>query len=108
MDSEKVSQRKARRTPEQIEQLVSQFRRSGQTMYQFAQQHGVALSTVARWLRTQRQVKRPRLIEVECAPNPGCSSRMAVLRLSHGLVLELEHGFQAEPIAQLVQLLAGR
>jgi hypothetical protein len=33
---------------------------------------------------------------------------MAALRLSGELVLELERGFEAEPIARLVQLLEGR
>jgi transposase-like protein len=108
MNSEEEIPTQIRRTPEQIQQLVAAFRRSGQTIGQFAQQQGVAISTVGRWLRRHRQSKVPRLIEVKRAPNLDSSSRMATLRLSGELVLELEQGFKAEPIARLVQLLEGR
>jgi transposase-like protein len=107
MDSESSPRRKVRRTAEQIQQLVAQFHRSGQTIDQFARQQGVALSTVHRWLRMQRPSKAPRLIEVRRGPEPGYK-RIGQLRLSKGLVLELEHGFEPKPIAQLVQLLEGR
>ena len=108
MNSENSPRCNVRRTSEEIEQQVAQFHRSGQSVRQFAQQNGVAVSTVDRWLRRQRQGKRPRLVEVKRAPNFGSSSRMATLRLSGELVLELERGFEAEPIARLVQLLEGR
>jgi hypothetical protein len=97
-----------RRTTRQVQQLAIEYRRSSQTVDQLAQQQGVVVSTVKRWLRMQRQRKAPRLVEVNRAPNLGSSSRIGQLRLSKGLVLELEHGFQAEPIARLVQLLEGR
>jgi transposase-like protein len=96
-----------RRTPEQIQQLVAQFQRGGQSVREFAQQQGVAISTVDRWLRRQRQRKGPRLVEVKRTPHPS-SSRIGQLRLSGGLVLELERDFQAEPLARLVQLLEER
>jgi transposase-like protein len=108
MDSENSRRCKVRRTAQQIQQLVAQFHRGGQTIDQFARQQGVVVSTVKRWLRMPRQRKAPRLVEVNRAPNLGSSSRIGQLRLSHGLVLELEHGFPAEPIARLVQLLEGR
>jgi len=108
MDSENSRRCKVRRTAQQIRQLAIEYRRSDQTIDQFAQQQGVVVSTVKRWLRMQGQRKAPRLVEVNRAPNLGSSSRIGQLRLSHGLVLELEHGFQAEPIAHLVQLLEGR
>jgi len=108
MDSEDSPRRKIRRTAEQIQQLVAQFHSGDQTVDQFARQQGVALSTVHRWLRMQRQRKAPRLIEVSRPPNVGSSSPIAQLRLSKGLVLELDHGFEPQPIAQLVQLLEGR
>lgn len=108
MDSENSRRCNVRRSAQQIQQLVARFHRSGQTLDQFAQQQGVAISSVKRWLRMQRQRKAPRLVEVNRLPNLGSSSRIGQLRLSHGLVLELEHGFQAEPIARLVQLLEGR
>jgi len=109
MDSEDSPRRgKVRRSAKQIQQLVSQFQRSDQTIDQFARQQGVVVPTVKRWLRMQRQRKAPRLIEVSRPPNVGSSSPIAQLRLSKGLVLELDHGFEPQPIAQLVQLLEGR
>jgi hypothetical protein len=107
MDSESSRSGKVRRTAQQFQQLVAQFHRGGQTMDQFARQQGVALSTVKRWLRMQRPPKAPRLIEVQRGPQPG-PGPVGRLRLANGLVLELEHGFAPGPIAQLVQLLAGR
>jgi hypothetical protein len=53
MDSESSRPGKVRRTAQQIQQLVAQFHRGGQTMDQFARQQGVAISTVKRWLRGQ-------------------------------------------------------
>lgn len=108
MNSETPSPKNVRRTPEQIEQLVAQFHRGSQTVREFASQQGVALSTVDRWLRRQRPRKPPRLVEVKRVLNASSTSPTATLRLSRGLVLELERDFQAEPVARLVQLLEGR
>ena len=96
-----------RRTRHQIQQLVGAFHNSGQTIRAFAKQQGVALSTVGRWLRTERHHKTPRLVEVERIPGSH-HCRIGQLRLSHGLVLELERGFEVEPVARLVQLLEER
>ena len=107
MNSVTRSPSNVRRTRPQIQRLVELYRRSGQTLKQFAQQQGVAMSTVSRWLRTQRQGKTPAWVEVQRAPrqNP---SRIGQLHLSRGLVLELDRGFEPEPLAQLVQLLEQR
>jgi transposase-like protein len=107
MNSQSRSATRIRRTAEQIQRLVAEFECSGQTIEEFAQRHGVAISTVGRWLRRHPQGQHPRLVEVKRAPAPG-SSRIAALRLCRGMVLELDRGFEAEPIARLVQLLEGR
>lgn len=107
MDSEVSPRCKVRRSAHQIQQLAAEFHSGDQTVEQFANQHGVAVSTVQRWLRTRRPPGVPRLVEVQREPEPG-SGRVGRLRLSKGLVLELDRGFEAGPIARLVQLLEGR
>lgn len=107
MDAESSPRGNVRRTAQQIQQLAAEFHRGDQTVEQFAQQHRVAVSTVQRWLRARRPAGAPRLVEVQCEPGTG-SGRVARLRLSGGVVLELERGFEAEPVARLVQLLEAR
>ena len=107
MNSQEKRRTQIHRTPEQIQQLVAEYRRSGQPIGQFAHQQGVAISTVGRWLRKHRQPKAARLVEVQREPRHH-STHIGQLRLSRGLVLELERGFEAEPIARLVQLLEER
>src|SRR5262245_40110636 len=96
--------RKIRRTAEQIQELLKAYRASGQTRHQFAQDQGVALSTLGKWLRKRRpRARRARLVEVS---RPlGNSSGMARLRLPAGLILELEHGCDVEAMARLARLL---
>ena len=108
MNSDEKKPAQIHRTPKQIEMLVEQFHRSGQRVEDFAQQHGVVVSTVNRWLRKHRRRKVPRLVEVDRVPNPSSSSRAATFRFPRGLVLELEGGFDAPSIARLVQLLEER
>jgi transposase-like protein len=104
MSTEPNRPRKIRRTPEQIHEILKAYRASGQTRHRFAQEHGVGLSTLGKWLRKQSpRAKRARLVEV---PHPIRSSGgMARLRLATGLVLELEHGCDVEAMARLAQLL---
>jgi len=44
-----------RRTPQQRAELLTQYRRSGLSQRDFVQSHGLGLSTLTKWLRTERR-----------------------------------------------------
>jgi transposase-like protein len=58
-DSDLLTRR--RRTPRQRAKLLTQYRRSGLSQRDFVQSHGLGLSTLTKWLRTERRtgVKPP-------------------------------------------------
>ena len=104
MEKEPIRRRRPRKTPEQIQAILQAYQNSSQTRRQFAQESGVGLSTLGKWLKQHRPANKPsRLVEV---PNPlGQSRVIGRLRFPNGLVLELEAGFEAEPFARLAQRL---
>ena len=74
----------------------------------FCQQHGLALSTLARYPRRQREqsegVSSSRWLAVElCPPRPSASGLAVVL--SSGRRIEVGRGFDAKTLEQLVSLL---
>jgi hypothetical protein len=105
MENEPNRSTRIRRTPEQIRKILDDYQTSGQTMRQFAQEHGVGLSTLGSWRRRYQRRKKSsaHLVEV---PNPLSHGQpTGRFRFANGLVLELENGFEVPAMAQLVQLL---
>lgn len=57
-------------TLEERAQWVSRYRSSGQTQAQFAQQHGLKLTTLQWWIYGQRRKQRPTAAFREVAVSP--------------------------------------
>lgn len=57
-------------TPEERAEWVSRYRSSGQTQAQFAQRHGLKLTTLQGWIYGQRRKQRPTAAFREIAVSP--------------------------------------
>lgn len=86
-----------RRTPQQRAELLTQYRRSGLSQRDFVQSHGLGLSTLTQWLRTERRtgVKPPErndavpFQEVNLSPPFRPTGWAAEVALADGAVLRL-------------------
>lgn len=105
-----------RRTREEIERVLEQYYRSGQTQSDFTREHGVGLSTLQRWLngsagKPNRKAALPAMPTwVEVAPAAAISVQPSAPRsyrldLPGGISLRVEGGFDAAEIQQLLRVL---
>jgi hypothetical protein len=88
-------------------QLAAEFRLSGLTRRGFAEQHGVALNTLNRYISRysgDQLAEIPRLLRVEVTGPASTSSGVAVV-LGSGRRMELARGFDAATLAQAVSVL---
>jgi transposase-like protein len=106
------AERAPRRTPEEIERLINEFHNSGVTQVQYAAQLGVALSTVARWVRANsqrqsgRKVSKPKFVEVDVrAVSHGFAKGVYQIDLPGGIRIRAEGAWQAEEMRQLLNIL---
>jgi transposase-like protein len=109
--------KRRRRTPEEIQQLLDNYQKSGQSQRQFAAQAGVCLATLQIWLRRVRKagavrgqpMARPRLLEVQLPYGSQFQRRQRsyCIELPQGAILRVESGFDLQEVGQLLALLAG-
>lgn len=94
-----------RRSAEEIEKLVEQYRASGLTQIEYCRQTGVVLSSLGRYLR-RRGGSEQRLIRVnlESAPEPGAGF---VLVLGNGRRIESGWRFGDVELARLIRVAEG-
>lgn len=105
--------RRRRRTPQQRAELVTQYRRSGLSQRDFVQSHGLGLSTLTKWLRTERRtgVKPPDrkdavpFQEVKLPPQFRPTGWAAEVALAEGVVLRLSAHAAASWATELLQAL---
>lgn len=99
--------RRIRRSPQEIQALVADYRCSGSSARQFALDHQLPVSSFMNWLRRHRPASRPEPRWVEVHPQPASpgSGGMATLHCADGISIELRPGFEPAGIAQLVRLL---
>ena len=91
-----------RRSAEEIEQLLGQYRASGMTQVAYSEQAGIALSTLGRYLRGRRGSKQ-RLVRVKVEPGPG-ADRGFVLVLANGRRIESGWRFSDVELARLIRV----
>ena len=77
---------RSRRTRQEVRQLVSAFPASGLGAREFCQRHGLALSTLRRNLKRQRQAQGPpeagvRLVAVKVKGKPEPAAPLAALEV---------------------------
>jgi|SRR5579864_911816 len=91
-----------RRSTEEIQQLVEQYRASGLTQIEYCRQTGMVLSTLGRYLRRssgseQRLVR----VKVEATPEPGAGF---VVVLGNGRRIESGWRFEDAALARLIRV----
>ncbi len=90
--------------------MVVDFQASGMTRVEFCQEHGLALSTLARYQRRRQHEQGEgdgsgRWVAVELAGSqPAGASGLAVV-LAGGRRVEVSRGFDAKTLGQLIRLL---
>ena len=87
----------------EMQKLVEDYSRSGQTRREFCAKHGIAVTTFDYWrlrLRSQRSGK-PRLVKVEVA-RPETAS--FTLRLANGRSIESSFACAEEELARLIRV----
>jgi hypothetical protein len=88
-------------------QVAAEFRSSGLTRREFAEQHGVALNTLNRYISRysgERSAEIPRLLRVEVNEPASIGSGVAVV-VGSGRRVELAKGFDAVTLAEAVSVL---
>lgn len=110
---QKVRGRRRRRTPAEIQQIVSEFKSGDLTQVDFCQRHDLVLSTLGRYLRQERgasKTSRRGLVAVELAvkklgaEQAGCGLSVMV---GSGRRIVVESEFDAATLQRLVQVLEG-
>ena len=99
------TRQRIRRTREQIQTLIGEYRTAGLSAREFAFAHQIPLSTLTHWIRRHRATAEPRWIEVSPPPRSMHPGEVVSIRFTDGLSIDLRSGFEAAPVAQLIRLL---
>jgi hypothetical protein len=109
MNEEQVCVAQRRRSRHEVEQLVAEFESSGLSRIEFCRERGLALSTLGRYRRRERQAPAGSgaLLAVEVSGQaPAPLGALAVV-LRGGRRIEVGRGFDACALEQLVRVLEG-
>jgi hypothetical protein len=105
---------RSRRTRQEVRQLVSAFPASGLAAREFCQRHGLALSTLRRNLKRQRQAQgaaetgmRLVAVKVTGAPEPAAALAALEVVLAGGRRIGVGPGFDERTLGRLVRALEG-
>jgi hypothetical protein len=93
-----------RRSTEEIQQVVEQFRASGLSQLEFCRQSGTVLSTLGRYLRRRNRPEQQQQlvrVKVEASPEPGAGF---VLILGNGRRVASGWGFGDAELARLIRV----
>jgi predicted site-specific integrase-resolvase len=90
-----------RRTAQEIEELLEEYRTSGMTLVEYCQQAGISRSTLGRYLRRRGGRQRLVRVKVDAAMDPRPSF---VLVLSNGRRIESSWQFQDADLARLIRV----
>lgn len=91
-----------RRSEEQIEQLIEQYRASGLSQLEYSRQTGVILSTLGRYLR-RHTTPEQRLLRVSLEPASEPSAGFALV-LGNGRRIETNWRFADAELARLIRV----
>ena len=94
-------------SPAQRDKILAAFHQSKLPQTTFADQVGIALSTLLRWLR-EAPARKPAQSPLVPVPNLFSAVTTAPayrLRFPQGMILEVASGFQTEELGTLLQLI---
>jgi hypothetical protein len=93
-----------RRSTDEIEQVLEQYRTSGLTQIEYCRQAGMALSTFSRYLR--RGVDQQQLMRVNVESDAGSGAGFALV-LGNGRRIESGWRFGEAELARLIRVVEG-
>ena len=94
-------------TPARRAEIVTAYRQTGLSSHQFARQHGIAASTLFRWLRragAATQSGAAALVEVPNLLGRQPPAPAYRLRFANGVSVELAPGFQPDELRALAAI----
>lgn len=105
------SNRKRRRTPDQVRELLSRYQQSELTRSAFVKVEGICLATLAKYLKGEAAFHRRGsggFVEVEHAGAIVDIGRRSLYRicLRQGVDLEIPPGFSVSEVARLLELIS--
>ena len=107
MSEEQVGREGRRRSRAEAGQVVAEYEASGLSRQEFCVKHGLTLVTLDRYRQRRRESQEAsgsRWVAVELSGRSGPGSALAVVLLS-GRRIEVNRGFDAHTLEQLVRLL---
>jgi hypothetical protein len=113
MNEEQVCVVQRRRSRLEVEQLVAEYESSGLSRIDFCRERGLALSTLGRYRRRERQAPSgsSALLAVEVSGRApagvGATGSGLVVQLRGGRRVEVGRGFDPGALEQLVRVLEG-
>ena len=103
MNSSKIHSGRRRWTSRQRQKLLARFHESKLTQRDFANQHGVGLSTLVKWLRVERDAV-PTKVKFQEVRLPNPTARFPVEVVSpQGWIVRLQNGSDVQILPQLLQ-----
>ena len=112
IEEQGVRRRRRRRTPAEIQQIVSEFKSGELTQNEFCRRQGLTLSTLGRYLsqaRASSEARNRGLVAVELAVKKGaaegCGGCGLSVSVASGRRIVVEAGFDAATLQRLVQVL---
>ena len=91
-----------RRSVEEMDRLVEQYRASGLTQIEYCRQTGMVLSTLGRYLRRRSGAKQ-RLLRVNVEESPGAGAGFVVV-LGNGRRIESGWRFVETDLARVIRV----
>jgi hypothetical protein len=113
MSEEQVCVVQRRRSRLEVERLVAEYESSGLSRMEFCRERGLALSTLGRYRRRERQAPSgsSALLAVEVSgralASVGATGSALVVQLRGGRRVEVGRGFDPGALEQLVRVLEG-
>ena len=98
-----LKRKQVRRSLEEREKLLSEYRKSGQTQREYCREHKLSLATLTLWLGRERRKKSSKFVRVTVKGGP--MSAMIEVVLANGRVLRSEAGVEVERLLALVSTL---
>lgn len=97
------------KTPAQREEILAAYRQTSLSSHQFARQHGIAASTLFRWLRespVSRNGDTAEWIEVPNLLGNRSPAPTYRVRFANGLSLDIPFGFQPDEVRTLAEVVS--
>jgi hypothetical protein len=111
MENDPVRRVRVRRSREEIEGLLRDYRQSGQTQREYCARRGLSVSCLQSYLRGAASIEPgPKLREVEVLDEPQrweSSTPALAVRLPGGYEVLVGRGFESGELARLLSVLQG-